>query len=176
MKTKKNKIKNSHPESKTNNKKSDYLQAVIAIIVCQFAGFVGMLFTTPNIPTWYATLNKPFFSPPNFVFGPVWITLYTLMGISVFLIWKKGIEKKENKTAIIFFGVQLILNALWSLSFFGLQNPLYGLINIVVLLAVLAVTIYKFYKIDKRAAYLLIPYFLWGAFATLLNLAIFLLN
>jgi translocator protein len=151
--------------------KINWKHLIIAIIICQLAGIVGSLFTFEAIPTWYSTLAKPDFTPPSWVFGPAWISLYTLMGGAIYLIWQK-----KDAIAIRLFSIQLALNALWSISFFGLKNPLLGLINIIILWIVLVATIIRFYKIDKNAAYLLIPYLLWSSFATILNLAIVLLN
>jgi tryptophan-rich sensory protein len=152
------------------------LKFVTSIIVCQCAGFIGSIFTRLSIPTWYATLNKPSFTPPNWVFGPVWITLYVLMGISAFLVWSKGFNNTEVKAALIIFGVQLILNALWSAAFFGLRSPLAGLIVIVILWLAILLTIFRFLDISTAAGLLLVPYILWVSFAAVLNLSIFLLN
>jgi len=146
------------------------------IVLCQLAGIIGSIFTFSAIPTWYATLNKPWFNPPGFVFAPVWILLYTLMGISLYLVLKKGLENKDVTLATMFFGAQLALNAIWSILFFGLHNIFLALVEIIVLWVVLLFTIIKFYKISKKAAYLLIPYFLWGSFATILTFSILLLN
>ncbi len=110
------------------------------------------------------------------MFGPVWITLYAMMGVAAYLVWNEGIEKKEVRIALGLFAVQLVLNSLWSFLFFGLKNPLYGLIEIVVLWIVILLTILKFWGISKTAGWLLIPYILWVSFATLLNFAIFRLN
>jgi len=149
---------------------------IAGIALCQLAGIVGMAFTTPAIPTWYAALNKPFFTPPSWVFGPAWILLYTLMGIAVYMVWDSGIERHEVRRALAAFAVQLALNALWSAAFFGMQSPLYGLVVIILLLITLAATTALFYRISKVAAYLLVPYFLWGCFASLLNLFVLLMN
>ena len=140
----------------------------LSIGLCLLAGGVGSIFTTSAIPTWYATLDKPFFSPPNFVFAPVWTTLYILMGISLYLVWKKKFPT--------IFGVQLFLNFLWSIIFFGMRNPSLALVDIVALWIAIALTIKSFYKISKLSAYSLTPYLLWVSFATLLNLMIVLLN
>jgi len=147
-----------------------------SIIVCQLAGFIGSVFTFSSIPTWYAALEKPFFNPPNWVFSPVWITLFVLMGVSLYLVWSKGVKAEGVKTALTLFGVQLALNALWSIIFFGLKSPLYAFIEIVILWAVILVTILKFYRISKTASYLLIPYIAWVSFAAVLNFSIFLMN
>ncbi|MCC7552480.1 tryptophan-rich sensory protein [Candidatus Micrarchaeota archaeon] len=146
------------------------------IILCLLAGIIGSIFTTQNIPTWYESINKPSFNPPNWVFGPVWTILYVLMGISAYLIYSKGIKKKEVKLALIIFGIQLVLNTLWSILFFGLTSPLFGLICIIFLWLFIVLIMKLFYKLDKKAAYLLIPYILWVSFATILNYYIFILN
>ena len=149
---------------------------VTSIVVCQLAGLLATPFTTSSVNTWYTTLAKPAFSPPNWVFGPVWTTLYFLMGVSLYLIWQKGTKNKKVKVALYFFAVQLFLNFIWSLLFFGLRSPALALIEIIALLALIVITAYKFYGIDKIAAYLLIPYILWVSFATILNLSIVILN
>ena len=147
-----------------------------SIIICQLAGFIGSIFTAASIPTWYAALQKPFFNPPAWVFAPVWITLFVLMGISLYLVWNKGIKTKGVKIALILFGFQLALNVLWSIIFFGLKSPLYAFIEIVMLWIIILFTILKFYSISKTASYLLIPYILWVSFAAVLNFSIFILN
>jgi len=153
----------------------DAIAALIAIIICQLAGIIGSFFTTSSVSTWYTTLVKPEFNPPGWVFGPVWITLYTLMGISLYLVWKK--RDKQNVTpALLVFFAQLVLNAIWSIIFFGLQSPFYAFIIIIFLWVLIAGSIYFFYKISKPAAYLLIPYILWVSFAAVLNFMIWILN
>lgn len=147
-----------------------------AIIICEAVGGIGSIFTFTSIPTWYAALNKPFFSPPNWVFAPVWIVLYALMGIAAYLVWRHGWENENVKSALMLFSGQLILNAIWSFLFFGLRSPFNSSIEIVFLWLAIVLTISAFYKIDRRAAYLLIPYILWVSFAALLNLAIVALN
>jgi len=153
----------------------DIPKLTASIFICLLAGVVGSIFTASAIPTWYAALVKPFFAPPNWVFGPVWTTLYVLMGISLFLIWRKGINKK-TKAAINIFGIQLALNVLWSLAFFGMKSPIAGFAVIIALWAAIATTIMKFMKIEKNAGLILIPYIAWVSVATLLNLSIVLLN
>ena len=151
-------------------------QVLIPIILCLAVGSIGSYFTVPSIPTWYATLVKPSFSPPNFIFAPVWTTLYILMGISVYLVWSEGINKRAVKVAVGIFVVQLFLNLLWSVFFFGLRSPSLALAGIVILWIAILLTMIKFYKISKPAMYLLIPYLSWVSFATILNLFIVLLN
>lgn len=149
---------------------------IISVVGCELVGIISAFFTISAIPTWYTTLNKPPFSPPNWVFGPAWTLLYLLMGVSFYLIWRQDWKKKKIKTAGIFFLIQLGLNFLWSLVFFGLRSPLLGLINIVLMWILIAVTMRKFYPLSKLAFYLLVPYILWVSFATALNAAIVLLN
>ena len=149
---------------------------LISAIGCELAGIATTPFTISSIPTWYQTLQKPPFSPPNWIFGPVWTILYFLMGVVAYLIWVKGLEKKAVKTALKFFLAQLLFNFFWSLLFFGLHSPILGLIDILILWALILITIIKFSKISKTAAYLLVPYLLWVSFATILNLSIVLLN
>jgi translocator protein len=150
------------------------IQLVIAILIVQSAGVIGSFATFSAIPTWYAGLIKPAFSPPSWVFGPVWTVLYTLIGISLFLVWQaKG---KEKKVALSIFFVHLFLNALWSILFFGLHNPSLAFLEILLLLATLLVVMWQFWHIRPLAAYLLIPYLLWVSFAAFLNFALWQLN
>jgi benzodiazapine receptor len=154
---------------------NDILKLAVSIILCQLAGFLGSLFTTPAIPTWYQTLHKPFFTPPNWIFSPVWISLFLLMGISLFLVWGRQ-DHQKVKTALIFFFVQLILNILWSAAFFGLRSPLLGLIDIGLLWIAILLTTQHFLKVSRMAGFLLIPYLLWVGFAGLLNFSLWILN
>jgi len=149
-------------------------ELILAIVICQLAGIIGSLFTFSAISTWYATLVKPSFSPPNWVFGPVWTLLYTLMGISVYLIYIS--KSKEKFDAMKIFGFQLFLNAIWSIVFFGMKSPLYALAIIALLWLSIIFTTIKFYKINKTASFLLIPYLLWVSFASILNYYIWVLN
>lgn len=148
---------------------------LLSIGLCLGAGILGSFFTVSSIPTWYQTLNKPFFSPPNFVFGPVWTFLYIVMGISLYLALS-GKGKGEREKAIRIFGVQLILNALWSIIFFGMRNPTLALVDIVALWIAIILTIKAFSKINKLAGIFLIPYLIWVSFAAILNFAIVILN
>ena len=152
------------------------VKLVTSLVVCQCAGIVGSVFTAPAIPNWYATLQKPAFTPPNWLFAPAWITLYLLMGIAAFLVWCVGLENRRVRTALIIFLVQLMLNALWSVVFFGMQSPLYGVIVIAILWLMILLTILKFARISATAAWLLVPYILWVCFATALNISIWILN
>ena len=159
-----------------NEKLKDIIKLLVSIAVCQCAGLIGSVFTMSAIPTWYATLQKPSFTPPNWLFAPAWGTLYLLMGISAFLIWRRGLADKQVKIALMVFAIQLILNALWSVAFFGLESPLSGVIVIVILLLAILLTILRFYKISSVAAILLLPYLLWVSFASVLNISIWVLN
>ena len=149
---------------------------LFSIIICEAIGILGAIFTAPAIPNWYAKLNKPSFSPPNWIFGPAWTMLYALMGVSVYLIWQQGIEKPEVKNALFIFTLQLILNFFWSFFFFKLQSPVYALIEIFLLWVLILATIISFYQINKAAGLILIPYLNWVSFATLLNFYIVKLN
>ena len=150
-------------------------QLVTAIVACEGAGIVGSLFTISAINSWYITLNKPIFSPPNWLFGPVWTLLYFLMGVSLYLIWNKR-TKINKKIAYKVFFAQLLLNTLWSVLFFGLKNPAAGFVGILLLWYFIFRTIQEFKKISTLSSYLLYPYLAWVSFATLLNLAIVVLN
>ena len=138
------------------------------------AGWLGTFATTPNIPTWYAGLQKPWFNPPNSVFPIAWGILYTLMAIAAWLVWRASSPLRGR--ALTAFAGQLILNVAWSFAFFGAQNPLFGLVVILALLAAIAWTIVTFRPISATAALLLVPYIAWVTFATLLNASILYLN
>lgn len=125
---------------------------------------------------WYNTLNKPFFTPPSWLFGPAWTILYILMGVAAYLIWKKGFKKKQIKEALKIFVIQLVLNFSWSPIFFGAKQIFLALLVIVIMWIFILKTIKAFAKIDKTASYLLYPYLAWVSFATLLNFSVWLLN
>lgn len=148
----------------------------ISIVICLIIGFLSSYVTQSSVNDWYVTLNKPSFNPPNWLFAPVWTFLYITMGISAGLIWSKGFYHLWVKTALYHFGFQLMLNALWSLVFFGFKAPLLGLLIIIALLIMLIFTFKWFKIVNKTAAYMLIPYILWVGFATLLNYKIWELN
>jgi tryptophan-rich sensory protein len=148
----------------------------IGIVVCCTIGFLSSVATQSSVNDWYLTLNKPSFNPPNWIFAPVWTTLYILMGISAGWVWAKGFHHKWVKTGLYHFGFQLLLNGLWSIVFFGLKQPFWGLVVILSLLVVLLLTIKWFKVVSKVAAALLIPYLLWVCFATVLNFKIWELN
>ncbi|PKV48174.1 MULTISPECIES: TspO/MBR family protein [Aquimarina] len=148
----------------------------IAVLICGLIGFLSSIATQTSVNTWYAALNKPSFTPPNWIFGPMWILLYIMMGVAAGIVWSKGFYHKWVKTALYHFGFQLLLNAAWSIFFFGLQNPLIALLDIIALFILLLFTIKWFTVVNSTAAYLLIPYVVWVAFATALNFGIWQLN
>jgi len=152
------------------------LRFAASIVSCELAGAIGSIATVPNIPAWYATLDKPSFSPPNWVFFPVWTTLYALMGGSLAIILGMDIKVKGVKLALGLFVVQLYLNVLWSFAFFGGHSPWAGVTVILLLWLSIALTIAVFSKLSKTAAWLMVPYILWVSFAALLNVAIALAN
>ncbi len=149
---------------------------VLCIAIPLLAGVIGSFVTMSAIPTWYAQLEKPSFTPPNWVFGPVWTVLYILMGVSLYLIVQNGLERRAVQQGVIIFSAQLALNTLWSIAFFGMQSPLYGLITILALLALISATIVSFWRISKTATAFLVPYACWVCLATALNAMILVLN
>jgi len=153
-----------------------WLRLFFAILFCQGAGVVGSFFTVSAIDGWYKFLIKPVFSPPNWIFGPVWLTLYTLMGLALFIVWQKRLDSKNVRFAFWFFIIHLVFNALWSVVFFGFQDIRFAFVVILILWMMIAVLMLKFYKINRVSAYLLMPYFLWVSFATILNYSIWQLN
>ena len=150
----------------------NFIKLIVSLGICQGAGLLGSVFTTKSVSTWYLTIDKPSFNPPNWVFAPVWTFLFVLMGISLFLVWSLDKARDRKRKALIIFFIQLIFNILWSVVFFGLKSPLVGFIVIIILWILILITIIKFFKISKLAGWLLIPYILWVSFATVLNFAI----
>ncbi len=149
-----------------------WVKLVACILICQIAGVIGSLFTTPSIATWYEQIQKPDIRPPNWAFGPVWITLYTLMGISLYWV----LDKKNINIPLILFSIQLVLNAIWSIIFFGLQNPFYAFIEIIILWIMILLTIISFYRVSRKAGLILLPYIIWVTAAMILNYYIWILN
>jgi len=156
--------------------KSKLSRIAVSVTICLAIGFLSSFATQSSVNDWFTTLNKPFFNPPSWVFAPVWTILYILMGVSAGWVWSKGFHHKWVKTGLYHFGFQLLLNAFWSIAFFGLQNPLLALIVIIALIVLIALTIKWFRLTSKFAAALLIPYLLWVCFATVLNYSIWMLN
>lgn len=156
-------------------KRNDTIKLVTSVSLTVVLGAVGGLVTSPEIPTWYAGLTKPSFNPPNWLFGPVWTTLYILMGISCYLVWKQPASVARNK-ALYVFVVQFALNFCWSFIFFGMHETGWALAEMMVLWVTILITIFSFAKFSKTAAWLLVPYISWVSFAILLNGAIWRLN
>lgn len=154
----------------------EILKLIVAIVVSELAGVVGVYFTASSVQTWYSDLKKPSFNPPSWLFGPVWTALYALMGVAAYMVWRKGLGNKNVRDALAVFLLQLTLNVSWSLAFFGLRSPLAGLAVIIALWLAIVITLILFYRVSPPAAWLLIPYLLWVSYATLLNLKIWRLN
>jgi len=156
---------------------SKYKKILIFVVTCIAVGYLSGMVTRSGVITWFPTLVKPSFNPPSWVFAPVWSMLYIMMGIAAGLVWSRiDFQREAVRKALLFFVIQLVLNALWSLLFFGLHNPLLALIEIVLLWLMIYETYVKFGKIDKIAGYLFIPYLFWVSFATVLNASIWWLN
>jgi tryptophan-rich sensory protein len=178
---------------------NEAIKLSVSIIICELAGVIGAIFTTPEISGWYVGLKKPFFNPPSWIFGPVWTILFVLMGVSLYLVWQKKFEIKNqiynsNKKAwnkwseklwtgswkkiniIIIFCVQLLLNILWSIIFFRMHNLGFAFFELLILWVAIIYTMLNFYRVSKTSSYLLIPYFLWVSFAGILNFAIWMIN
>lgn len=154
-----------------------YVKVLIFVVTCLAVGYLSSIVTKSSVETWYPTLIKPSFNPPNWAFPVAWTTLFIFMGIAAGLVWDKiEIKKGEVQNALLFFFIQLALNALWSVLFFGLKNPLLALIEIILLWLMIYETYMKFNKIDKIAGYLFVPYLLWVSFAIILNANIWWLN
>lgn len=149
---------------------------IILIVVCLGIGFLGSLVTQSGMTTWYSTIEKPSFNPPNWLFAPVWTFLYICISVAGGLVWDKIDQNPLVRKAMIFFSIQLLLNTVWSFLFFGLKNPLIALIEIILLFLVIYETYVLFSKINKFAGYLFIPYLLWVSFAMFLNASIWWLN
>lgn len=152
------------------------LKLAVSVLACLGVGAIGSVFTVSSISTWYVTLSKPVFNPPNWLFGPVWTILYVLIGVSIYIVWQRGLKTKKVRDAMFLFSVQLFLNAIWGPVFFGAKNIFLALMIIVVLWIYILKTILAFGKIDKTASYLLYPYLAWVSFASVLNFSIWLLN
>jgi benzodiazapine receptor len=146
------------------------------IAVSELAGVLGGFATASAIPTWYATLATPTWTPPNWVFGPVWTLLYALMGIAAARVWIRHRRSSAGKRSLALFGAQLAMNAAWPVLFFGLRAPGAALVAVVVLWAVIGTLILQWWRLEQAAAFLLIPYLVWVTFATALNAAILHLN
>lgn len=163
-------------EKRTKPQKSRMLLLLACVLSCIIAGSSGSVFTVTKIETWYASLEKPWFTPPNWLFAPVWTTLFVLMGISVYMIIKNGVAGVQERKCLYIFTLQFGLNILWSFLFFWLESPVLGFIGIIFLWIAIAATINEFRKVSLAAAYLLVPYISWVTIAAMLNLGVLLLN
>lgn len=156
--------------------KRKIIKILIAVSICLLVGFLSSFATQSSVNDWYVALDKPSFNPPNWLFAPVWTVLYIMMGVAAGVVWGKGFHHIWVKTGLYHFGFQLLLNAMWSIVFFGLKEPFWGLVVILVLLIMIVLTIRWFKVVSKKAAWLMIPYLLWVSFATALNYKIWELN
>lgn len=157
-------------------KSSTVLKIFIGILICLAIGFVSSIATQSSVDNWFTTLIKPGFNPPGWLFAPVWTILYILMGVAAGIVWSRGFHHIWVKTALYLFGFQLVLNASWSVAFFGYQSPLVALFIIIALIVLVLITFKWFKIVNSLAAYLLIPYILWILFAAALNFEIWRLN
>lgn len=149
----------------------------MVVVTCLCIGYFSGMITRASITDWYPTLEKPFFNPPNWVFAPVWTTLYILMGVAAGMVWNKMDSDRINvRKGLQFFAIQLALNFLWSYLFFGLHNPLLALAELIILWLMIFETYVVFKRVSKTAGLLLLPYLAWVSFAGILNAAIFWLN
>ncbi len=154
----------------------NFLRLLGCVVLCEAAGIIAAALTAQSVRTWYPTIVKPSFTPPNWLFGPAWTILYALMGIALYLVWQKAEQGVVVRTAVIVFFVQLGLNALWSFIFFGMQSPFWAFVEIVLLWMCILTTIILFWKISTTASLLLVPYILWVTYASVLTFAIWQLN
>ena len=154
----------------------NWVKLVIALAIPQLVAAAGAYYTVTGTGSWYQTIDKPSWQPPSWVFGPVWTTLYVLMGIAMFLVWKSNVPEKLKRRATILWGVQLLFNFLWSFLFFGQQQIFVALVEIVILWILILLTIFAFARVSKLAAWLLVPYIIWVSFATILTYTIWQLN
>lgn len=149
---------------------------LLAVAICQAVGGLAGWVTAGPVETWYPALEKPFFTPPDWLFAPAWITLYTLMGVAAYLVGRRGLQQSSVRAALLVFALQLVLNGSWSFVFFGAQSPAGGLVVIILLLAAIVWTMGHFFPLQRWAGWLLVPYLLWVTYATALNAAIWWLN
>ena len=148
----------------------------VSLILPQCAGMIGGLFTASNIPAWYAYLNKPSFTPPSWVFAPVWLALYLMMGVALFLVWNADTSRPLVRAVLGLFAAQLLLNTAWTFLFFGLRSPFWGLVDIAVLWLALTALVILFMRVRLAAGLLLVPYWVWLSFASVLNYTIWTMN
>jgi len=154
----------------------DTIKLVISIATPLAVGGLSGFATARGVTNWYPTLTKPSFNPPAWVFGPAWTLLYIMMGVAAFLVWRKGLEVDGVKIAVTVFVIQLALNGLWSILFFGMQAPGLALAEIIVLWIAIGATVVLFWRVVPAAGALLLPYWGWVSFATVLNASLWWLN
>ena len=152
------------------------LKLIIAIAIPLIVGGTSGFFTATGVESWYQTIARPTWNPPGWIFGPVWTTLYVMMGISLFLVWKEDTSVELKKIAIALFTVQLVLNFFWSFIFFNQHQIGWALVEIIAMWVFILLTIFAFAQVNKAAAWLLVPYISWVSFATILNYTIWQLN
>jgi translocator protein len=169
-------LKEKKMSTNANTQKFQFVPFLISLLITLAIGVVAFLFTRPQIVGWYSTLSKPWFNPPSWVFAPVWTCIYILIALSAYLVWQRRDDSTNYLTARSVYIIQLILNFSWSIVFFGLHSILGGLLVVILLWACIVLNVRWFGKISKTAGLLLLPYFLWVSFATLLNFNIYLLN
>lgn len=164
--------------SKNNgsNTISDFWKLITAIAICEGTGILSGFLANAGMNPWFDSINKPSWNPPSWVFAPVWATLYLLMGISLWLIWKMNADQSVKLKALLFFAAQLFLNFWWSIIFFKFHSPALAFLDIVLLIIFILITIFKFAELSRLAAWLLVPYIAWVSFASILNYAIWSLN
>ncbi len=155
---------------------NNILKLVIAIAIPLIVGSTSGFFTITGVESWYQTIQKPSWNPPSWIFGPVWTSLYIMMGIALFLIWKSPMSSDVKRTAILLFAIQLVLNFFWSFIFFNQHQIGWALVEIIALWLLILLTIFAFAKINTTAAWLLVPYISWVSFASILNFTIWKLN
>ncbi len=153
-----------------------YVRVGVAVLASYGAGFLGSIFITAGVAAWYAELAKPWFQPPAWVFAPVWLILYALMASALVIIWSRDPHAEEVRGWVPLYFAHLMLNAAWTIFFFGFHAILVAFVDVLLLLFSVMLLLFGAWEIDRRAAYLLMPYFAWVAFATVLNGAIWYLN
>ena len=159
-----------------NRELNSFVKAILSIAICETVGIVSGFLSRDGMTGWFDTLNKPSWNPPGWLFGPVWATLYFMMGLALWLVWKSDSPALQKQTAARIFGLQLFLNFWWSLIFFHFHSPGLALVDILLMLAAITVTIFRFAPISRAAAWLLVPYLSWVCFATILNYSIWAMN
>ena len=152
------------------------LSLALSILVCELVGASGNLVSGSGVSVWYPSLTKPAFTPPSWVFGPVWAALFALLGVAAWLVWRAGLDRRAVRVALVLFAAQYVVQVAWSGVFFGLRNPSGGLAIIAVLWIGIVATVVAFDRVDSRAALLLVPYLAWVTFAAALNYELWRLN